>query len=169
MKREVLELLIKGIYVENDVFLKVLKITKSRFKEERNFIDFLKQQEPNNMDPSARYSVTVNIEVRFTRSKAKDALLAIQVTKDPNAPAIRLTEEQIRERYPWDYKTLTEKCRQRYADFKVNQEYHDIRKGLVADQRFAHVRRLDPDNPKSSRKVFYNPNILKELDKFYAR
>ncbi len=137
-------------------------------KEERRFIEFLEQQEPDNTDPSARYSVTVNIEVRFTRSKAKDAL-ALQVTKDPNAPAIRLTEEQIRERYPWDYKTLTEKCRQRYTDFKVNQEYHDIRKGLVTDQRFAHVRRLDPDNTKSSRHVFYSPKILTELDRHYTK
>lgn len=137
-------------------------------KEEKRFIEFLGQQELDNTDPSARYSVTVNIEVRFTRSKAKKAL-AVQVTRDPNAPAIRLTEEQIRERYPWDYNLLTEECRQRYTDFKVNQEYHDIRKGLVTDQRFAHVRRLDPDNPKSSRKVFYSPNILTELDRHYTK
>jgi hypothetical protein len=91
------------------------------------------------------------------------------VTNDPSALAVRLTEEQILERYPWDYKTLTEKCRLRYVNFKVNQEYHEIRKRLEADQRFAHIRRLDPENPKSSKKVFYNPNILAEFDKHYTR
>jgi hypothetical protein len=29
-------------------------------------------------------------------------------------------------------------------------------------------RYLDPDNPKSARKPFFNPNVLREFDKFYT-
>lgn len=72
---------------------------------------------PEDDDVATPYSVTVNVEVRFVRPKTRDAI-PIQVTNDPNVPAVRLTEEQIRERYPWDYKQLTEKCKERYADFK---------------------------------------------------
>ena len=110
----------------------------------------------------------MNIEVRFTRSKKKEAL-AVQVTKDVNAPAIRLTEEQILEKYPWNYKNLTEKCRDRYIDFKTNQKYHNARKALEKNLSFILVRKLDPHNPKSSKKIFYNPNIFKELDKIYKK
>jgi hypothetical protein len=31
------------------------------------------------------------------------------------------------------------------------------------------TRYLDPGNPKSSRKDFYNPNIVAEFDKAYTR
>ena len=135
--------------------------------QEKKFLQFVNALEPKTSDPSARYSVTVNVELRFTKSKAKNAL-AVHVTDDPNAPAVRLTDEQIRERYPWDYARLTEECKNRYDGFKVNREYHALRKALRGDKRYCHVRELDPGNPKSAKKVFFNPNILQEFDKHYT-
>jgi hypothetical protein len=135
---------------------------------EQNYVAFLESLEKPNAAPNSPYSVTVNIEVKFTRSKAKDAL-SVQVTKDPNAPAVRLTEEQVRERYPWDYEALTKECQKRYAGFKIDQRYHVLRKRLLGDARFGMTRYLDPGNPKSSKKPFFNPNILGEFDKAYRR
>jgi hypothetical protein len=91
------------------------------------------------------------------------------VTNNPNALPVRLEEEQIRERYPWDYKKLTEECKQRYVDFKVDQKYHKLRQQLENDKRYVHIRHLDPVNPKSPRKKFFNPNILAELDKQFTK
>jgi hypothetical protein len=136
--------------------------------EEKNFLSFLEVLDKPQADPESPYSVTVNIELKFTRSKAKDALAA-QITNDPNAPAVRLTDEQIREKYPWDYQKLTEECAKRYSDFKQDKTYHTIRKGLLSDPRFGALRFLDPGNPKSAKKPFFNPNILNELDKHYTK
>ncbi len=136
--------------------------------EERNFLTFIERLEQPNQKPDSRYSVTVNIEVRFTRSKAKEAL-AVQLTNDPNAPAVRFSEEQVREKYPWDYDKLTKECRKRYALFKIDKRYHELRKRLLADARFGAIRFLDPGNPKSAKKPFFNPNILNEMDKHFSR
>ncbi len=136
--------------------------------EEKNFLAFLEGLETKQDDPAARYSVTVNIEIKFTRSKARDAL-GVQVTNNPNAPEVRMTEEQVREKYRWDYDQLTAECRKRYAGFKVDGEYHKLRKTLLADSRFGHVRHLDPGNPKSSKKPFFNANIITEFDQHYTR
>lgn len=136
--------------------------------EEKNFLSFLEALDKPQADPDSPYSVTVNIELKFTRSKAKDALAA-QITNDPNAPAVRLTDEQIREKYPWDYQKLTEECAKRYSDFKQDKTYHAVRKGLMADSRFGTIRFLDPGNSKSQKKPFFNPNILNELDKHYTK
>jgi hypothetical protein len=136
--------------------------------EERNFLSFVESLESADEDADSPYSVTVNIDIKFTRSKAKDAL-GVQVTNNPNAPAVRLTEEQIRDRNPWDYKRLTDECRARYSDFKALKKYHDLRAALLKDGRYGEVRYLDPDNKKSSKKPFFNPSILQELDKHYIR
>ncbi len=136
--------------------------------EEKNFLSFLEALDKPQADPDSPYSVTVNIELKFTRSKAKDALAA-QITNDPNAPAVRLTDEQIREKYPWDYQKLTEECAKRFSDFKQDKTYHAVRKGLMSDSRFGMIRYLDPGNTKSSKKPFFNPNILNELDKHYTK
>ncbi|MCX7626575.1 MAG: DUF3644 domain-containing protein, partial [Candidatus Sumerlaeaceae bacterium] len=135
---------------------------------EKRFLSFLNDLEPKTSDPASRYAVTVNVELRFTKSKAKDAL-PVQVTDDPNAPAVRLTDEQIHERYPWNYSRLTEACRKRYEGFKVNREYHARRMALLNDKRYGYLRELDPGNPKSAKKPFFSPNILKEFDKHYTR
>jgi hypothetical protein len=136
--------------------------------EEKNFLSFLENLDKPHADPESPYSVTVNIEFKFTRSKAKDALAA-QITNDPDAPAVRLTDEQIREKYPWDYQKLTEECAKRYSDFKQDKTYHAVRKGLMVDSRFGTIRFLDPGNSKSQKKPFFNPNILNELDKHYTK
>lgn len=136
--------------------------------EEKNFLTFVEGLDATQDDPAARYSVSVNIELKFTRSKAKDAL-GVQVTNNPNAPEVRMTEEQIRDKYPWDYDQLTAECRKRYTGFKSDQKYHDCRKKLAGDKRFSHVRELDPGNPRSAKKPFFNSNILTEFDKHYTK
>lgn len=136
-------------------------------KDEQRFVEYLENLRPQEEDPTSAYVFAVNVEVRFVRSKASEAF-PVRVTHDPNALEVRLTEEQIRERYPWDYRELTRRCQERYSDFKVNQEYHSIRKKLESDPRFAHERRLDPEKPRP-KKVFYAPAVLDELDKHYTR
>mgnify|MGYP001771019544 CR=1 FL=1 len=136
-------------------------------KEEKNFLRYVTNLDDRDSDPNARYSVAINIEIRFVRSKSA-AATPVRDTNDPNAIAVRLTEEQIRERYPWDYHELTNQCRERYPDFKVDKTYHQIRKALEADRRFAHERRLDPEKPRP-KKMFYASAILEELDKHYRR
>ncbi|MDR3569077.1 MAG: DUF3644 domain-containing protein [Syntrophobacteraceae bacterium] len=136
--------------------------------EEKNFPAFLESLDKPHADPLSPYSVTVNIELKFTKSKAKDAL-AVKSCNDPSALNVCLTDEQIREKYPWDYQKLTDQCRTRYSDFRRDKTYHAIRKGVLEDPRLGAVRFLDPGNPKSARKHFFNPNILTELDKHYTK
>lgn len=124
--------------------------------------------EPSTDSSESDYAVTVNIELKFTKSKTRDAL-GVKITAAADAPEVKLTEEQITEKYPLTYHALTDKCRARYSDFKCSREYHEIRQKLETDERYAKVRRLDPDNPKSSKKTFYNGNIFQELDQLYTR
>lgn len=136
--------------------------------EEKRFLAFIESLEPADDDGTSPYSVTVNIDIKFTRSKAKDAL-GVNVTNNPKATEVRLTEEQIRERNPWDYQRLTAECKKRYTDFKASQKYHNLRKRLLQDKRFGEIRFLDPGNLKSSKKPFFNPSIMQEFDKHYTR
>ena len=136
--------------------------------EEKNFLSYLDGFEASDSQLESPYSISINVEVRFVRSKSTDAL-PIRITDDPLATEIQLTEEQIRERYPLTYADLTEQCKKRYKDFKVNPLYHKVRKGLESNSRHAMVRLLDPQNPDGQKKPFFNPAILSELDKHFTR
>jgi Protein of unknown function (DUF3644). len=136
--------------------------------EEQKFLSYLAGIQPKSADPTSRFSVAVNVEVKFVRSKSREAIPVV-ITKDKKATAIQLSEEQIREKYPWDYNRLTAECKKRYSGFKVVDQYHDLRKKLLIDPKFGTIRYLDPGNPKSSKKAFFDPNIMAELDRHYAR
>jgi len=116
----------------------------------------------------ADFHVSLAVNLSFTRSST-DAATEVAITDDPNAPQIRLTEEDIRKTYPWDYGELTRRLKERYIDFKTNQKYHKIRKPLMKDLRFVNSRYLDPGNPRSVKKDFYNSNIIREFDRHYTR
>jgi len=96
--------------------------------------------------------------------------LGVQITDDPNAPALRLEEDEIlKKKYPLDYRALLEKLNKRFSNFKTNSKFHKLRKGLMRDIKLSRTRYLDPDNPKSSKKDFYSPNIVKKFDNHYKK
>ena len=134
--------------------------------EEQRFVEYVSQLAADDDDED--FSVSLHVDVLLKRSKDADAQ-RFSMSNDPNAIPIRVDEENIRETYPWDYKILTARLAKRYSDFKCSNTYHTIRKQLEADPKFANERVLDPGNPRSAKKMFFNPNILKEFDKHYTR
>ena len=135
---------------------------------ENNLLKYLQGLAGAASDSNSQYAVAVRVQVKLERSKLATAS-KVQVTNDPDAVKVVMTEQDVRERYPWDYKTLGKKCSERYSDFKQDKQFHGLRKPLLADARYAHSRFLDPGNPKSGRKEFYSPAILDVFDKHYSR
>ncbi|MFQ3662307.1 MAG: DUF3644 domain-containing protein [Chloroflexaceae bacterium] len=103
--------------------------------EEEVFLSFLNQTARTEEGSELGCHIMVQVEIRFIQSEQAHAV-PFRVTDDPDAPVMRLTDDQIREMYPWDYKKLTKQCQQRYSDFKVNDTYHKIRKRLESDGKY---------------------------------
>ena len=119
-------------------------------------------------DETADFNVTLKIEVRFMRAIAPEAI-PVRTSRAPDAVPVVLTEEDIRNRYPWVYRDLTSQLKDRYQDFKLNRKFWDIKKELEKSGRHSSPRYLDPGNPKSGKKTFYSTGILQEFDKHYIR
>lgn len=103
-------------------------------------------------------------------TSGKGKTQALRLTDNPNAPAVRVEEEQIlKKKYPLDYNALTAKLITRYSDFKRNSKYHKLRKEFMKDKNLSRTRYLDPDNPNSTSKDFFSPLIYKKFDKHYTK
>lgn len=137
---------------------------------ERNVLDYIKKSEEayDNDEDVGDYNLTLKIDVKFQKVKSTSGI-PVQITNNPNATAVRFTEEDITDKYPWDYDVLNTRLSKRYSDFKQNSIYHKIRKRLEKDKKFAYERLLNPKNPNGGKKIFYNANIQKEFDKHYTR
>ncbi|NWK73201.1 DUF3644 domain-containing protein [Acinetobacter sp. SwsAc6] len=136
---------------------------------EKNVLDYIKKSEQKYDDNDfSDYNLTLRIDLKFQKVKSTSGLPVI-ITNDPAATVVQLSEEDISDKYPWNYDVLSTRCIKRYVEFKVNKKYHDLRKQFESDQRYAYQRLLDPSNPNSSKKTFYNANIFKEFDKYYEK
>lgn len=137
-------------------------------QEERKllkYIDGIQGQTVENEKSDYSLSLEVNLSIK----KKGGAKTEVLVTGNPNALEIRLEEEDILDKYPWDYGNLIAYLKNRYSDFKQNADFHIIKRKAEKSKKFCFERKLDPSNENSTTKKFYNPNIVREFDKYYRR
>ena len=139
--------------------------------EERNFLNYLTKLKMEE-ESDTGYSVIATINVEFADSKT-DNTKEVRIVDSTNtdAPVVRIAEDGIFKLYSLDYKTLTKKCRSRYANFKENHKYHKLRKSICEKKKeqVYIIRQLDPKSPKSAKKDLFKPEILNEFDKYYTK
>lgn len=136
---------------------------------EKRLLKFIKEAEKEHDEEGIKdFNLTLRIDVKFQKVKSTSGL-PVQVTNDPAAQKVTLSEEDITDKYPWDYQILTTRLGKRYSDFKANADYHKLRKELEKNQKYAHVRFLNPNNPNGGKKTLYSPNIQREFDGHYTR
>jgi hypothetical protein len=139
--------------------------------QEARLLAYLESLEVNDSDLSKDENsgaICMNIKTTLIRGKGEGAV-AFRWTDDATAPALSISEEDILKNYPLDYKSLTSQLRRRYSDFIENTAYHNLRKTFETHKKFCIERLLDPGNPKSPKKRFFNSNILTEFDKHYTK
>lgn len=83
-----------------------------------------------------------------------------KITNDPNAPAIRLEEEDmLKAKFPLNYEDLKKHLKAKFPNLKLNAEFYEIKKKLMEDENLSKRRFLDPNNPEGPKKDFYNTLI----------
>ena len=138
-------------------------------QEESNLLSFIKTLEAEvDNDTTQDFSLSLDLDIRIRRVADVNAP-SMRISDSPDAMPITLREEDIREQYPWDYAILTARLSKRYTDFVLNSEFYSIKAKLEKNKKLCSIRYLDPGNPKSAKKKFYSPNILREFDKHYRK
>jgi hypothetical protein len=129
------------------------------------YLDSLEAQET---DENAKQHVSLRLETKLV--KGKDACsVAFRWTDDPAAPVLAVREEDVLKNYPMTYRDLANALKRRYGNFLENRPFHKLRKEFEKQKKYAIVRLLNPDNPRSPTQRFYNSNILQEFDRHYVR
>jgi uncharacterized protein DUF3644 len=144
----------------------IVSLIKEKRPAAKKLLEFIAQTEKKYLsEPAGSFNVTLQIELKFHRTAHPEA---IPVRQAPDGIPVTFSEADVRHRWPWDYDKLSAKLRERYSNFSQNVRYHRLRRPLEGDLRFCHLRLLDPENPRSGSKRFYNPNIVSEFDKHYT-
>jgi hypothetical protein len=134
--------------------------------EVKNYLAFVKSKIDTQDKTDEEFDIAISIDINFSKNNSFEG---IGFKFDPNGIPINLTEEDIRQKFPLTYDEVRLKAKERYSNFKQNQDFNDLMKKIKKDKKLHHERKLDPNNPKSLKKAYYSTNIWKEMDKFYEK
>ena len=137
--------------------------------EERLMTEIVAAEHHGHAEAPGRFDVMIQLELKYIRTSESHAIPVRTGSRDPSAITITLTDDQIRERFPWNFRELTNRLISRYTNFVRNKEFHRIKKELERNTSLCHIRHLDPKNKKSGSKKFYSTSILSHFDQHYTR
>lgn len=135
-------------------------------KETENYIDLVKRKISSEDQADDDFNIAISIDIDFKKGNSFES---IGVYYSPDGTPMTVSEENIKKNYPYDYKTVVKKCKEKYSDFKQDRKFNDIMRGVKQNEKLCHIRKLDTDNPKSLKKEFYSTAIFIEFDKHYHR
>lgn len=134
--------------------------------ETKNYLALVKSKLDNMDDKDKDYDIAITIDINFKKGNSFEG---IGFSYDDKGVKIALTEENIRQRYPWNHGELIKRCKDRYSNFSQNKDWNAHKKQIKSDPKLYKERLLDPDNPKSMKKGFYNANVFRLLDSYYIK
>ena len=128
---------------------------------QRQLLNYLSQLVGSADTSDINYSVSLNLTVSL--NPIFEGGGTIRVINDPNALQVRISDDQVTEKYPWTYKDLISECKRRYVDFKMDDVFHELMRQIKNDGNCAYERKLDPKNTKTTSQWRYKSETALEL------
>ena len=134
--------------------------------DNENYVSFVKRLLESDQDDDQDFDIAISIDIEFKKGNSFDA---IGVKYDADGTVVTLTEEQILRKFPWTYKEVAKRCKERYADFKQDRQFNSFVAEIKTNPKLSAHRKLYVGNSKSPKTVYYSVNVLKYFDEKYTK
>jgi hypothetical protein len=123
-----------------------------------NFLQYIDILSNINNEEDSRYYTILKIETKFTRVSGNEDLL-IRYANEGKKITMELSEEIFLKMFPYEYKEIIQKIRDKINDIKINKVAISIIKQLQKDEKFckpwyANIKK------KTYPKFMYNANFV---------
>ena len=135
-------------------------------EDNKNYISFIKRLLESEQEDNSDFDIAISIDIDFKKGNSFDA---IGVKYSEDGTTVTLTEEQILKSFPWTYKEVVSRCRERYLDFKQGSQFNTYIKAIKENPKLCAHRKLYVGNSKSPKTVYYSTNVLKFFDEQYTK
>jgi hypothetical protein len=136
-------------------------------EEANNYMKFVKNQVASS-SPNEDYDIAISIDVNFKKSNSFDG---VSMKFEKNGIPITVTEENIRNNFPLEYKDIKEQGKKRYTNYKMGKTFNAIMKDIKGNAKLHYRRMLNPNSTskKPMGQSFYSTNIWQVLDKVFIK
>ena len=133
---------------------------------QRQLLEELSELAKSHDSVDSEYSVVMQVRVELNRGLSGGGNIGL--TNDPSFPKVSISDDEALKTFSSTYNQVVDSCRERYPDFKQNQQFHQTMKAVNEDPTCAYERRLDPTQETGVKKRFYNlATTLAKLDAEY--
>ncbi len=137
------------------------------YEDEKRLIKYIEDKKANFPYVKSN-ALHYAFQVEITLTKKSKGTTGLYLTNDPSATAVKISDEDLEKKYPFDYKSLTALCTKRYKNFSINQKYHNLRAKYANNAKYCYERYLSLDK-KGTAKKYYSNTILEAFDKVYTK
>lgn len=143
-------------------------------KQTKNLLNYIKNRERYYPTKETdQHHITLQLKTVFEKSskQANPDALAIRVTDDENAPAMRIQQESaFKAKYTLDHAELLKACKTRYSNFKEGNKFNELKKNsLKKEKKYADQWPANYRKPKATDPYFYSTEVFKILDQNYTK
>ncbi|MFV0247874.1 MAG: DUF3644 domain-containing protein [Tenacibaculum sp.] len=139
-------------------------------KQYQNLLQYIASKEAKfPSDINKEHNISLILQTKFVRSKSTESTSVRRDDNNPNAIPIKVSvEEQFAKKFKWTYRDdLIPKLKQKCKNIVLGKEFRSLMKELEKDENLCGKRYLDFRKNKGVTKKFYNPDILKEICRYY--
>ena len=133
------------------------------------FLAHMQKVETSLAHKESDYAFTVRVDFDLIKKKTDGAVKTAVVGGADADLTVNVEEDKVPPGFIWTYQEVVERLKNRYVDFKINNAFHALMKPLKANKKLCYERYLDPTNKKSSKKAYFNSNVLREFDEHYSQ
>lgn len=144
-------------------------VPASRPKQVANLMKFLDEAaDAHPFEDGKRYACALRIETQIVGGRNKEAI-AVRPTADPNAPVVRLSEEDIQKRFPLSFEGLVKRVKAKVPKLVQNARFHEVVREVKADPRLAYPRKHNPLTKKSGITYLYADAAVEAIERKLAK
>lgn len=90
-----------------------------------------------------------------------------RITNDLDAQKVTLSDDELKKKYPLNYKEVCDMCKEEIPDFKQGKLFNEVLNKLKKEPKFAYIRMHNPNSEKSSKTTMYSVEIVSEIKLLY--
>ena len=146
-------------------------ILGNREKAVDNVLRYINKKEKEYpSDVNKKHNITVSVDIKLVKaSKITDSSKQLAISSNGEGPTINVSAEDLSKIYPIEYKVLVAKLKSRYKNFKVNSDFHELRRNLEDKKDLCYAYPLNPKNLDGPTKKIYSPKMITAFDKYYEK
>lgn len=132
---------------------------------QKSFLKYIELAD-NTSEKEDEFDLLVKVDIKFVRND-KDESILLKYAHEGKKIEVELTEEMFKKMYPFDFKEMQEKVKEKCPQLKFDKKFNCIKNKMHMEGTGCRDRFLDFRKQKGTKKTYYNTAFVDKIIQKY--